>query len=303
MTPPPMRASAAPRLLLTLLTLVSLALGATVLAAPGNWQPGPDAAGDNTYAGVIDFPVSGSTVPSNQPVTISGWVVDESAEGWAGIDNVHVYDGLAGQGGTFLGQAAFAQSRPDVAQALGNPFFTNSGFALTVGAGVLAAGPHTMSVYAHTPAKGWWFTQVSVTAAPSAASQPAAPPSQPAATAGPVNALLRPSMVTVSKQQDHYSIKGYALDPSATADAGIDHVDLYMDEQRGHGGTYIGRASLGQDSPEAAGAYGPRFEQAGYQFDFKPANFNVGDHHIYSYAVSSITGQETVAVTGFKIAP
>ena len=294
----------ASRLVVTLMTLLGLALTPSVLAAPSSWQPGPDAAGDNTYAGVIDLPVSGSTVPSNQPVTISGWVVDQSADGWAGVDNVHVYDGLAGQGGTFLGQATFAQSRPDVAQALGNPFFTNSGFGLTVGAGVLAAGPHTLSVYAHTPAKGWWFTQVPVTAAPTAVQPAAAQPSaaQPAGGAAPVNVLLHPSMVTISKQQDHYSIKGYALDPSAT-DAGIDHVDVYMDEMRGHGGTYLGRASLGQDSPEAAGAYGSRFEQAGYQLDFKPVNFNVGDHHIYSYAVSSITGQETMAVTGFKIGP
>jgi hypothetical protein len=154
-------------------------------------------------------------------------------------------------------------------------------------------------VYAHTPAKGWWFTQVPVTAG-AAAAQPAV---QPAAAPEPVNVLLRPSMVTISKQQDHYSIKGYALDPSATADAGIDHVDVYMDEMRGHGGTFIGQAALGQDSPEAAGAYGPHFEQAGYQLDFKPVNFSMGDHHIYSYAVSSITGKEAVAVTGFKIGP
>lgn len=292
-----MRTIAIPRLLFTLLAILSIALAPRALAAPGEWQPGPNAAGDNTYAGVIDLPVSGASLPSNEPMTISGWVVDQSADGWAGIDNVHVYDGLAGAGGTFLGQATFAQARPDVAQALGNPFFANSGFALTLGVGVLAGGPHTLSVYAHTPAKGWWFSQVPVTIVAAATA------TEPGAAAGPVNVLLRPSMVTVSKQQDHYSIKGYALDSSATADVGIDHVDVYMDEMRGHGGTFIAQASLGQDSPEAAGAYGPRFQQAGYQLDFKPANFSMGDHHIYSYAVSSITGRETIAITGFKIGP
>jgi hypothetical protein len=294
-----MRPSVTSRLLLTLLAILGLGFAPSALAAPGTWQPGPDAVGDNTYAGVIDLPTSGATVPSNQSVTISGWVVDQSAEGWAGIDNVHVYDGLAGQGGTFLGQALFALYRPDVAQALGNPFFANSGFSLTLRPGALAAGAHTLGVYAHTPAKGWWFTQVSVTSAPPAAQTAVAP----AAAAEPVNVLLRPSLVTISKQMDHYTIHGYALDPSATVDAGIDHVDVYMDEMRGHGGTLIGRASLGQDSPEAAAAFGPRFEQAGYQLDFKPANFNVGDHHMYSYAVSSITGKEAIAVTGFKIGP
>lgn len=102
---------------------------------------------------------------------------------------------------------------------------------------------------------------------------------------------------------DHYTIKGYALDPNASGngDAGIDHVDLYMDELRGHGGTSIGTASLRQDQSEAAARFGPRFETAGYQLDFKPADFAVGNHHIYAYAVSSITGLETVAVTGFDL--
>lgn len=283
------------RLILSLFTVLSLSSPLVALAAPGDWQPGPDAILDDTYAGSIDVPGNGSTLPSNQSVTISGWVVDRDAEGWAGIDNVHVYDGLAGQGGTFLGQAIFALPRPDVAQVLGNPFWTNSGFALTLASRALAAGPHNLAVYAHTPGKGWWFNQVAITVGPAVAA------AQPAAASPPVNVLVRPSMVTISKQMDHYSIKGYALDPSATGDAGIDHVDLYMDEMRGHGGTYIGRASLGQDQPEAAAKYGPRFEAAGYQLDFKPENFAIGNHHIYAYAVSAITGQETIAVTGFHI--
>jgi hypothetical protein len=288
------------RLLLSLFAAMDMLRAPGALAAPGAWQPGPGAVLDNTYAGVIDFPGSGSSVPPNQALTISGWVVDQGADGWAGADNVHVYEGLAGQGGTFLCQARFAQNRPDVAQALGNPFFANSGFALTLAPGTLAAGPHALNVYAHTPSKGWWSTslQFSITTGNPAVSVASA--TAPA----PVNVLVRPSEVTISKQMDHYSIKGYALDPSATNDSGIDHVDLYMDEMRGKGGTvYIGRASLGQDQPEAAGRFGPHFETAGYQLDFKPVNFNVGSHHIYAYAVSSITGKETVAVTGFSIGP
>lgn len=294
-----MRSLAIWRLVSSLLAVLSL--GSPLMArAAGDWQPGPNAVQDNTYTGWIDLPASGSTLASNQSVTIAGWVVDQTAEGWAGIDNVHVYDGLAGQGGTFLGQATFALPRPDVAQVLGNPFWTGSGFVLTLAAGTLGPGAHNLAIYAHTPAKGWWFNQVSVTIS-AAAATPATPTST--SGAGPVNVLLHPSMTTVSKQQDHYSIKGYALEPNATANSGIDHVDLYMDELRGHGGTFIGTAALGQDSPEAGGRFGPRFETAGYQLDFKPANFAIGNHHIYAYAVSAITGQETVAVTGFDIGP
>jgi hypothetical protein len=284
-----------------LLLFAIFVLGAPVrtLAASGDWQPGPDAAFDNTYVGFIDQPGSGATLASSQSLTIAGWVVDRAADGWAGIDAVHVYDGLAGQGGTFLGQATIAQSRPDVAQALGNPFWTNSGFTLSLSAGALAAGQHTLTVYAHTPSKGWWFSQVSVSLSAAGAAL------APSAGAAPINVLVKPSMVTVSKQQDHYSIKGYAVDPSASSgDVGIDHVDLYMDEQRGKGGgVFLGTAELRQDSPEAAAALGARFEMAGYQLDFKPLNFAVGSHHIYAYAVSSTSGQETVAVTGFDIGP
>src|SRR5712692_2894824 len=103
-------------------------------AAPGQWQPGPEAVLDNTYIGVVDLPIDGSTTASNQPIGVSGWVVDQTADGWAGIDAVHVYDGLAGAGGTFLGQASVAQSRPDVGEALGNPAWSNSGFGLTLAA-------------------------------------------------------------------------------------------------------------------------------------------------------------------------
>jgi hypothetical protein len=280
-----------------LTVLIGLGSPMAAMAASAEWQPGPEAVLDNTYAGSIDVPPSGASQSSNRSVSVSGWVVDRTADGWAGIDNVHIYDGLAGQGGTFLGQATFALSRPDVAQVLGNPFWANSGFALNLTAGSLAAGPHTLTVYAHTPGKGWWFSQVRMTVA--------APAAQPAPASSPVNVLVRPSMITISKQQDHYSIKGYALDPNATGDSfGVDHVDVYMDEVRGKGGSvYLGKAVLRQDSPEAASSFGPQFDRSGYQIDFKPANFAIGNHHIYAYAVSTITGQETVAVTGFDIGP
>src|SRR5689334_12148536 len=131
------------RLIGLLLAILLLGSTASAVAAAGDWQPGPDAMLDDTYTGFIDQPASSATIATNGSLTIAGWVVDQAAEGWAGIDAVHVYDGLAGQGGTFLGQASSAQSRPDVAQALGNPFWANSGFTLALGAGRLAPGPHT----------------------------------------------------------------------------------------------------------------------------------------------------------------
>ncbi|HEY2594352.1 MAG TPA: hypothetical protein VGK33_10670 [Chloroflexota bacterium] len=42
------------------------------------WIAGPSGAGDNTYAGFIDSPVSGTTVLANSTITVTGWVVDKS---------------------------------------------------------------------------------------------------------------------------------------------------------------------------------------------------------------------------------
>ncbi len=144
--------------LLAGLTFSTLPSGAA-FADP--WQPGPAADGDATLTGFVDSPGQASVIASGA-FRLSGWVVDQSAQGWAGVDDVHVYDGRAGEGGTFLGKAQFAQARPDVARALGNPFWAASGFSLNVAAGRLSPGVHTLTVYAHTPGKGWWATGVTL---------------------------------------------------------------------------------------------------------------------------------------------
>jgi hypothetical protein len=275
--------------------VIWLALTPGAQVTPGEWQPGPDAILDNTYSGVIDLPISGSPVASNQTVVISGWVVDRSADGWAGIDDVHVYEGTPGQGGTFLGQASHAQSRPDVGQALDAPPWADSGFGLNLPAGTLGVGGHTLTVFAHTPQKGWWSTQVSFTISP--------PPAPAAAQAAPVNVILEPKGVTLPRGQDRVTVKGYALDPSATTDTGIDRVEVYVDELRGQSDAkFIGIADLGHNRAEAANTYGARFYAAGYQIDLKLAKLDPSNHHIYVYAHSSITGQETLDVAGFNIA-
>ncbi len=167
------------------LGLALLALAAT--AAPAlaeTWQPGPGGVGENTYAGFVDTPTRGATVSPGSPIRVAGWVVDRTAAGWAGIDEVHVYAGRAGEGGVFLGKALVAQPRPDVALALGNPYWAASGFSLAIPAGRLGAGPLTLAIYARTPGKGWWFTEVRPGGGGgSAAPAPRAAPSPPAAAA------------------------------------------------------------------------------------------------------------------------
>ena len=278
--------------------VLGLALAPAAYAA--DWQPGPDAILDNTYSGSIDAPSGGGTVSSTQPLTIAGWVLDRSADGWTGIDGVDVYDGVVGQG-TFLGHALIDQSRPDVAQAFGNDFWANSGFVLNVDANTLGVGGHTVTVYAHTPGKGWWSSSVSFNiAAPSASAAPVA------SAAAPVNVIISPRGITIPRSQDRVTVKGYAFDPAATSNTpylGIDHVEVYVEEPREVASAkhYVGIPQLGLTQSQASDKYGIAFYQAGWQIDMKLSNLDPGNHHIYAYAKSSITGQETMDSAGFNI--
>src|SRR5438067_5742393 len=140
-----------------LLAWLSLAALVGALSAPtpvaadafSTWTPGPGAAGDSTYAGFVDVPPANGTVPTGN-FQVAGWFVDATAQGWAGADDVQVFQGTMDGGGKMLAKAFFAQSRPDVAAALGNPFWAASGFNATIPAGALSTGGQTLSVYAHT---------------------------------------------------------------------------------------------------------------------------------------------------------
>src|SRR6476660_7913567 len=87
----------------------------SVLADPLTaWTAGPGAALDNTYDGYIDLPTMNATVPTGT-FTVAGWFVDKTAQGWAGADDVQIWQGTMDGGGKLLTKALFAQSRPDVA--------------------------------------------------------------------------------------------------------------------------------------------------------------------------------------------
>ena len=132
--------------------------------APGSgaWLPGPAASGDKaSLAGVIDAPSNGAALTQGA-LQLAGWFVDTTAQGWAGADDVEVFAGSIDSGKP-LSHAQFAQPRPDVAGALKNPFWAASGWSASISTLSLPPGQATLSVYVHTPAKGWWLRQVNVT--------------------------------------------------------------------------------------------------------------------------------------------
>jgi hypothetical protein len=302
----------------TLLAWLSGAALVSALSAPSSvaadafstWTPGPGAAGDNTYAGFIDVPPANATV-STGSFQVAGWFVDTTAQGWAGADDVQVFQGTMDGGGKMLGKALFAQSRPDVATALGNPYWAASGFNATITAGSLSAGGQTLSVYAHTPGKGWWYKQVQVnisaTAATASAPAPSAAPAPVVAGATlPIVVIEKPVDGEVVKTSNDYTIIGYALDKNAkpgqgVAGSGIDRVQVYLGAERENNGTFLGEADLGFSDSIPEGLYGSQFASAGWRLTFKPTQFHVNTYLMFAYARSAVSGKEDNATRFFAI--
>src|SRR5690349_17142016 len=61
------------------------------------WTAGPDSVLDDTYTGAIDLPVTNASVPAGG-FGLSGWVVDQTADGWSGVDDVQIWLGVMGSG-------------------------------------------------------------------------------------------------------------------------------------------------------------------------------------------------------------
>ncbi|MBV9174191.1 MAG: hypothetical protein JOZ81_29355 [Chloroflexi bacterium] len=249
--------------------------------SPSTWLPGPDASGAATFSGTVDQP---SSPTSHQ---ISGWVVDTTAQGWSGIDDVRIWDGLMQAGGREIAHAVFQLDRPDVAAALNNPFWAASGFSASLGTASFVTDA-TVYVYAHTPSKGWWYLQVTAT------------PANIQVNPGPMLNIETPTPLATVHANSPYIARGFAFDPASTSGPGVDRVQLYLNGDKSSG-IYIGDATLGAADKFAANR-GPQFGNAGWQLTFQPNSWlqNINDNQLVQltvYAHSSLTGAETQATT------
>jgi hypothetical protein len=160
-----------------------------------------------------------------------------------------VYDNPIDQGGRKLADGTVGLPRPDVAMALGNPSWRNSGFAAVVTADTLSnvsAGPLTVYTYLHAPNKGWWFHTGTVGLDP--------PPAPLTYTEDPLINIAQPQNgQDVSQSQrfapwvtffnsNRFPIAGFALDRNAVAAgnvgpfrSGVCRIQIYIDGPRGVG--------------------------------------------------------------------
>jgi hypothetical protein len=294
-----------------------LLVGAIVAPVPAAadagspWTAGPGAALDDTYTGYIDVPSANATVPTGS-FTVAGWFVDKTAQGWAGADDVQVWQGTMDGGGKLLAKALFAQSRPDVAAATGNPFWAASGYAAVVPPSALAAGPHTLLVYVHTPGKGWWYKQVSVNVSAGAVTTTAPAPSGGApvpvvsGAALPIVAIEKPKDGEIVLTKNDYEIIGYALDRNAAPNqgvtgSGINRVQVYIGNDRDNGGLFLGEAELGFSDSTPIAQYGGQFASSGWRLVFHPTQFHANTYLIFAYARSAVSGKEDVTQRFFAI--
>jgi hypothetical protein len=246
----------------------------TASAQASGWQPGPGAILDNTYAGFIDVPTSGATVPGTGSFTVAGWFVDQTAQGWAGADDVQVWLGTMDGGGRMLAKAQFAQSRPDVGAALGNPYWSASGFVASVPG--LPSGQQALNVYAHTPGRGWWFKGVTVNGGGGAVSAPS-----PSAGGAPQLKITAPTENQNVSTKSDFTITGVVGDTNTI-------IDVWINGERNS--QYA--TELGSTTPSSDGSW---------SLTFKPTRFPSSHSNLYVYAKSKATGAETVATVGFNI--
>jgi hypothetical protein len=279
-----------------LATQACMALPAMAQTAPAvsTWQPGPDASGDNSYTGAIDQPAAGSSQAVSIPLQVSGWVVDTTAQGWSGIDDVQIWNSPMNLGGQEIAHPLFQTNRPDVAAALNNPAWAASGFTATIPANTLLPGATTLYVYAHTPSKGWWYRQAPITLV---GSDFAFDPRLDLEFPTPLASIHGGQPVTA---------RGTAIDRNANASqgTGVDRVELYLNGDR-KTGTFLGDAVLGKADPSVA-HFGSQFTNGGWELTFTPTSAinTLSDNQTCTltvYARSSVTGQETSTFTTILI--
>ena len=223
---------------------------------------GPDASGPNTYIGRVEAPKAGQSVQGGSSLLVTGWAADTTAQGWAGFDQMQVYDGARDKGGTKVADGMVAQNRPDVADFLG-PNFIKSGFSAVVPGSALPTGNQSLYIYLHTANKGWWFKTVPVNQQATVALE---------FPTDPVLSWLRPHGGDVITSQqfgtvNNYLLEGFALDrnpqtnpnglpktnvPNGGAgNVGIASISIYVDKLPGQPGYDPAVNALGPTSAAA----------------------------------------------------
>ncbi len=143
------------------LALAQLGTSTPAPRQQGDWTPGADALGAPDLRGSLD-PQGGSSTARGSTLRVTGWIANLTDSDPPGIGEVRVYDGSIADS-HLLGSATLGVSRPDVAQALGNPKLQTAGIQVDLNTTGLAEGAHTLLFAARTRSNGWWWRGLPIT--------------------------------------------------------------------------------------------------------------------------------------------
>lgn len=223
----------------------------------------------------VDSPGAGSQVAGQ--VLVSGWASDPAALTGTGVDAVHVYLDGPSSVGTFLGAAAYGDSRPDVASVLGSDRFRNTGWHFTWNASQLRLGDvHTLYVYAHSAASlGWAVVTRAVRVG-----------------YGPDPLIGIESPAAGSTVSGTVAINGWAIDRNAASGPGVDLVHVYLEPYPQ--GAFLGAANYGAARPDVASFFSSsEFTGSGWSFSWDSRAASAGAHTLVLYAHSAVTDRWT----------
>lgn len=233
----------------------------------------------------LDTPTDGNAF--RVPISLYGWAVDKGAPSGTGVDAVHVWaypNPGSGQAAIFVGAATYGQARGDVAAALGDGRFTNSGFSMPLSN--LAAGVYRFVVSARSTVTGTFNQARTATVV----------------IRGPLVALDNPTQN--AQVMAPFVISGWAADSGAASGTGVDavHVWVYPNPGSGAAPLFLGAATYGQARPDAAGAVGDsRFTNSGYSMS--GLNLKPGPYLLVAFAHMAETGQWVPATANITVAP
>jgi len=94
-------------------------------------------------------------------------------------------------------------------------------------------------------------------------------------------------------------LQGIAFDRAAEEGAGIDHIDVFLDD-RDAGGMLIGHAVMGAPSPVPDD---PDLAGAGWSAQVTLTSKMTGPHTMFFYALSGVTGEEMVVGVPVRVMP
>jgi hypothetical protein len=201
-----------------------------------DWSPGPDVAAAGTAL------MGELSLPSDSQPTVTGWVLDPTAQASTGVDGVDVYLGQP-ESGRLLVQARTGIERPDLAVTRDHPQWAAPGFAFNLPPDGLPGGPTTLTLAARTEDRGTWYRSVQIVVPMLGDVQAPATPAVVAAEPTAVPPAAPASRFEVSAPEPGASV-GRSFLVQGIVGAGFDRVDVFLEPGRDAGGPLVGTSQL-----------------------------------------------------------